>query len=162
MRAHTREDFAVGAKIWADPIVFKYIGGAASSPQRSWARLLDYAGLWVLLGYGYWAVEENATGAYIGDVGFGDFQREIATSMRDVPEFGWVLAPSAHGRGLATEATFAAREWGDQHLPGSRTVCIIDGANTASIRIAEKLGFNLLEHGLYNGTDTLFFERIRA
>ncbi len=62
--------------------------------------MLRYGGLWNLLGFGYWAVEEKASGRFVGDVGFGMFQREIVPSYGEAPEAGWVLAPWCHGQGL--------------------------------------------------------------
>src|ERR1700736_1329189 len=101
LRAHRPADFAARVAMWTDPVVTRFIGGKPSTEQQTWARLLNYAGHWALLGFGYWAIEEKASGAFIGELGFADFKREIDPAMRDVPELGWTLASAAHGRGYA-------------------------------------------------------------
>lgn len=145
--------------MWADPVVTRHIGGRPSTREESWSRLLRYAGLWPLLGFGYWAVEDKATGRFVGDVGFADFQRDITPPFEGAPEAGWVLAPWAHGRGYATEAVRAALAWADAHLGGARAVCIIDSGNDASIHVATKCGFAEYARTLYKGGPAVLFRR---
>jgi hypothetical protein len=38
-----------------------------------------YIGHWALMGFGYWVIEEKATGEFVGDVGFADFKRFAGT-----------------------------------------------------------------------------------
>jgi RimJ/RimL family protein N-acetyltransferase len=52
-----------------------------------------------------------------------------------------VLASAFHGKGYGTEAARAALAWGDEHLAGTRTVCIIAPENAASLRVAESCGY---------------------
>ena len=129
LRAHRADDHAACLAIWSDPEVTRYIGGRPFTSEEVWKRLLQYVGLWSLLGYGYWAVEEKATGRYIGDIGFADFKRELEPSLHGMLEFGWVLAPHAHGQGYASEAVTAAVAWGEQHFSTLRAVCIISPEN---------------------------------
>ena len=75
-------------------------------------RLLRYGGMWPMLGYGYWAIEEKASGALVGDIGYADFMREMTPPLDGMPEMGWVLASSAHGKGYASEALAAISAWG--------------------------------------------------
>ena len=162
MRGHRVEDLEDCVAMWADPIVTRFIGGKPSSPQRTWLRLLDYVGHWSLMGFGYWAIEDKATGEFVGEVGFADFKRDIAPSMKDVPELGWALAPRFHGKGYATEAVHAALAWGDSHFRGRRMVCMISAENTASIRVAEKCGFREFERSQFSEESTLYFARENA
>jgi RimJ/RimL family protein N-acetyltransferase len=162
LRPHRVDDFDALAAVWADPLVTRHIGGRPSTGQQSWSRLLRYAGLWPLLGFGYWAVEERASGRFVGDVGFADFRREMTPSLEGAPEAGWVLAPSAHGRGLATEAVRAAVAWVDSHLEAPRTVCIVDPCHMASIRVAQKCGYVELARGSYEGEPILVLQRPRS
>ena len=77
LRGHTAADLDAIAAMWADPEVTRHITGVPSTREESWARLLRYAGLWPLLGFGYWLVEDRATGRFLGEVGFANFQRDI-------------------------------------------------------------------------------------
>lgn len=159
LRAHHVDDCATLAAIWADPNVTRHIGGRALTAEEVWKRLLQYAGLWSLLSFGYWAVEEKASGRCIGDVGFADLNRDIEPSLVGMLECGWVLAPHAHGKGYASEAVTAALAWSDAHAPDHRVVCIIAPQNLASIRVAEKTGFRRWQDTVYHGNPTILFER---
>ena len=160
LRGFRADDFDRCLRMWSDPTVTRYIGGRPTTEAETWSRLQRYTGMWSLLGFGYWAVEEDATGRYIGDVGFGDHRRVMQPAISGLPEIGWVLAPEAHGRGFATESVRAALAWSDAHLPlHPTTVCIIDPDNHASIRVAQKTGFGEAQDAVYNGNPTLLFAR---
>ncbi len=159
MRGHGLEDFAPSAALWNDPLVYRYITGKPGSDSETWARILRYVGHWSLLGFGYWLVEEKATGRFVGEVGFGDFKREIEPSLKGLPEIGWVLASTMHGKGYGTEAVRAAIAWGDAHFGSRRMACIADPENTASLRIAAKFGFREFVRTTYLGDPTVMFMR---
>lgn len=159
LRAHRAEDHAECTAIWSNPEVVRHIGGRAFTAEEVWKRLLQYVGLWSLLGYGYWAVEEKSTGRYVGDIGFADFKRDLQPSLEGMLEFGWVLAPHAHGKGYASEAVAAVMAWAGQFQPALRAVCIIDPANLPSIRVAEKAGFRRWQETTYHGSPTIVFSR---
>ena len=161
MRPHKAEDFDDVAAMWAEPAVVRHISGKPSTRRDSWTRLLRYIGHWSALGYGYWAVIDKQTSAFLGEVGFADFKRELDPSLAGMAEIGWVLRPSAHGRGLATETVCAAVAWGDAHLPQDRTFCLIDPDHAASIRVAEKVGYELLARTTYQGQPALALARGR-
>ena len=160
MRGYVVEDFPHVAESWADPKVVRYIsGGEPFSEEKTWARFLRNIALWPMLGYGYWATTEKSTGRYIGDVGFADFMRDIEPSIEGVPEIGWVLASSAHGKGYATEAARAAIAWLESTLGPQRTVCIIDENNRASLHVAEKLGYLEFARTVYKSAQIVMLER---
>lgn len=159
LRGHRAGDIADCFAMWSDPPITRYIGGKPSSEQQAWARMLTFAGHWSLVGFGYWAIEERATGRYVGDLGFADFHRSVVTSMKNVPELGWALAGAFHGQGYATEAARAALAWADARFAWPRTVCMIDTGNAASIRVAEKCGYREFERTVFNDAPTIFFER---
>jgi RimJ/RimL family protein N-acetyltransferase len=121
---------------------------------------LNYAGHWALLGFGYWAVEERASGTFVGELGFADFKRDIDPAMRGVPEAGWTFASPVHGRGYATEALAAVVAWGDERFSHGRTVALIDAENLASIQVAEKCGYREFMRALFSERPVIFYERI--
>lgn len=145
--------------MWTDPLVTRYIGGKPLTEEESWAKFLRYAGHWRLLGFGYWVVEEKATGNFAGEIGFADYKRDLQPSLKGVPEIGWVLASQAHGKGYATEAVSAAVAWGDEHFPSGRTACIIAPENLASIRVAVKCGYGEVQPAMYKGKPALMYVR---
>lgn len=159
LRAHTRDDFAASAKLWSDPDVTRFIGGRPATREEAWTRLLRYAGYWALLGFGYWLVEEKSSGAFVGEVGFGDLQRDIDPPLGDAPEAGWVLSPTMHGRGYAIESVQAAHAWSDRTFPGRETVCIIAPENFPSLRVAEKCGYRESRRATYKDNSTIILTR---
>jgi RimJ/RimL family protein N-acetyltransferase len=141
LRAYRKEDFPASAQMWSDAVVTRYISGKPLTSEETWTKMLRNAGMWLVLGYGFWVLEERVTGEFVGELGFADFQRTIEPSIDGMPEVGWVLAQHAHGKGYATEATRAALDWGDQYFGATRMVCLIQPGNDASFRVADKLGF---------------------
>jgi RimJ/RimL family protein N-acetyltransferase len=162
LRGHRAGDFPECFAMWSDPEVTRHIGGKPSTEQQTWMRMLTYIGHWSLVGFGYWAIEEKATGSFVGDLGFADFRRGLAPSMSDVPEMGWALACAFRGRGYATEAARAAVAWADAHFAAPRTVCLIDCENAASVRVAQKCGYQTFERTFFDERPTFFFERVRS
>lgn len=141
LRAHTLGDFEACVALWGDPAVTAFIGGRPSSRDEVWSRLLRYVGHWALLDYGFWLIEERASGAFVGEIGFADFKRGLGPDFDAYPEMGWALSPSQQGKGYAAEAARACMDWAVARFSGSPFVCMIDPANTPSIKVASKLGF---------------------
>ncbi|MEQ8433536.1 MAG: GNAT family N-acetyltransferase [Oceanicaulis sp.] len=162
LRAFAAADFDAFAAIWGDASVVRHISGAPSSRSESWSRLLRLAGGWSLLGYGYWAVEEAATGRLTGMAGLADFKREIGADIAGLPEAGWVFSPEFHRLGYATEAMRAALAWADAALDADRSCCLIHPENAASINVAEKLGYGGRFTAPFGEAETLVFFRARG
>jgi RimJ/RimL family protein N-acetyltransferase len=156
------DDFAAMSRMWADGEVMRFISGAPSSESESWSRLLRYIGHWQALGFGYWAVEDRASGVFLGEVGLANYKRDIMPTLGDAPEIGWVLTSKAHGRGIATEAAGAVVAWADATLPHEGTVCIFDPAHAASRRVAEKLGYVESHMATYKDRPTLVMRRAKG
>jgi RimJ/RimL family protein N-acetyltransferase len=159
LRAHRPDDFPACAKMWADPKVVRYIGGAPFTAEATWSRMLRYAGLWAWLGFGYWAVEEKASGEFAGELGFADFRRETVPPVEGAPEIGWAFASAFHGKGYATEAITAALAWGDRHLESPQTFCLIHPDNAASVHVAQKCGYRRTALASYRGEHCAVFRR---
>jgi len=162
LRPFSAGDLDAQAAMMADPVVMRHLGGETLGREEAWRKWLCGAGLWDLLGYGYWAVERKADGAMIGQAGFADFKRDIVPAIENIPEMGWSFAAAAAGQGYATEAVLAGLAWADMALDARETVAIIDAENGASIRVAEKSGFTSREPASYRGEPILLFRRSRA
>lgn len=159
LRAFEARDLDPHAASLADPRVYRHLGGTPFSREDAWRKLLAGPGMWALLGYGYWAVERKADGAFIGQIGFADFKRDMIPAIEGLPEMGWVFVGDAHGQGYASEAASEALAWMDESFSGPEIVAIIDFGNSASIRIAEKSGFSIREDASYKGEPILLFRR---
>lgn len=161
LRPHGADDLDAVFAMWSDPDIVRHITGKPSTREESWARILRYAGLWPLKGYGYWAVVEKSSDRYIGDVGIADFVRDMTPPIYEAPEAGWALIPAAHGKGYATEAMQAALAWVDANLDVVSTMCMLDEKNNASMRVAEKCGYREYARAEYKGSPSLLCRRIK-
>ena len=161
LRAFRSEDFEAFNNFWNEPAVYRHITGKALSEEENWGRLMRLVGHWPLVGFGSWAVEERNSGEFIGQVGFGDYHREMATAMPE-PEAGWALAGAWHGQGFAAEAMQAVVNWGDQHIDMPRTACIIDLENLPSQILAQKLGYILAAETTYKDKPVQLLHRQRV
>ena len=159
LRGHRVDDLDVCSALWADTEVVRHTTGKPQTREEVWWRILRYIGHWTLMGYGFWALEEKATGKFVGEVGFADFKRELNPPLGDTPESGWILASEFHGKGYATEAMHAVIAWGDEHFGAVRTACLIHPDNAASLRVAEKCGYHEYARSIYRDKEVLVLER---
>lgn len=149
LRPYGVDDLEAYTGMVADPVVMRFLGAPPLSTQDAWARLLRYIGHWSIFGFGPFAVFDRMDQAFVGETGFMDFRRDIAPKLDAVPEALWLFTSAAHGKGYAFEAADRAHRWlTERHAPET-TQCIISPENMASIRLAEKLGYRLLDTPLY-------------
>ena len=128
-------DFESYAEMMADPDVSRHLmDGRPLSRAEAWRQLAMFIGHWTLRGYGLWAVEERATGQFIGRIGCLEPEGFPAF------EIAYTLTRSAWGHGYAREGAAAALQYARETLGRTRIASIIRPANTASIRVAESLG----------------------
>jgi RimJ/RimL family protein N-acetyltransferase len=113
----------------------RYVGErGVLSRDDAWRQMAMLVGHWLLRGFGMWAIEERASGAFVGRVGLhypeGWPDREVA----------WALARGFWGRGYAFEAARIALSEAFDRYGWARVISLIDPANIRSIRLAERLG----------------------
>ena len=159
LRGFLLSDLDAHVAILADPAVYRYLSGRPLSREDAWRRLIGSHGLWAVLGYGYWAVERKSDGRFIGQVGFGDFKRDMRPSIEGVPEMGWIFASDVHGQGYAGEAVTAGLAWADAAIGPADLVAIISPDNAPSVKLARRSGFELEGEAPYGGEPVLLFRR---
>lgn len=128
------DDFPTYEQWCARMEIMRYLGGKTFDRIHAFRHLSYLIGHWHFLGYGYYAVEEKATGALVGRVGF--------TNQPGWPAFelGWTIIPERQGRGYATEAARMLLDYAFTALDQPRVVSLIHPDNAPSRRVAEKLG----------------------
>jgi RimJ/RimL family protein N-acetyltransferase len=106
------------------------------SRDDAWGTLLRFAGLWELKGLGQWALEERASGRFVGRAGL------YWRPDDDWPgvEVGWMLDPAVWGTGYATEAGARAVRYGFEELGEDVLFSLILPENTRSQAVARRLG----------------------
>jgi len=130
-------DFEPFAEMCADPEVMRYLGGKTFDRLETWRNMAMHIGHWQMRGYGHWAVEEKATGKFIGRIGFMDPVGWPAF------EVGWTLARSSWGKGYATEGGRRALDYAFNELDKEHVISLINPDNKGSIAVAERLGEKL-------------------
>lgn len=125
-----------------DPEVMRFYSAVKTCEEAAgWIRwnLRNYG----QYGYGLWMVETLA-GEFVGDCGL---TWQEVNGVRKL-EVGYHVRSDLQGRGLATEAATACRNFAREHLGVTELVAIIHPGNRASERVAEKLGMRRVEDGL--------------
>ena len=159
LRGHEARDFEAHCALWADPVVTRFIGGRPFTREEAWVRFLRHAGMWVRMGFGFWAVIDRETDMLVGEAGFHDLKRTLEPSLEGTLEAGWGFMPHMFGRGIASEVVSAMLTWAEINHAGRRITCMIDPRNAASLRVAEKHGFREFARAQYHGAPTILFER---
>lgn len=135
LRGSEPRDAEPDLAMMADPAVTRHLGGGLPLARaEAWRQLAMLAGHWALRGFGLWAAEGRATGAFLGRIGC--YEPEGWPAL----EVGYALARPAWGRGYAREGAAAALAYARNVLGRAEVVSIISPANAASIRVARALG----------------------
>ena len=136
--------------VFGDADVMRYGDGPQSSEWvRAWiAKCIDER--YPAWGFGSWAVVDKVRDVVVGYCGLSRFPERCAA---DEAEIGFRLARAQWGRGFATEAAFAVCSHAFNALGLPRLVALIDPANCASIRVAEKIGMTYERDAMLRGYD---------
>jgi len=86
-------------------------------------------------GFGLWALVLAETGELVGDCGLALQEVEA----REELEVGWHVRADWRGRGLATEAGRACRDWALHHVEAPRVVSLVHLENAASRVVAARV-----------------------
>lgn len=133
LRPPLRDDLDAWALMEADESV-KANTGAVQDRRESWSQLLSIAGHWAIEGWGPLCAVGKSSGRFIGRFGpskpFG----------WPCIEVGWMLLPEFQGKGYALEGAAAAMDFAFFELNELRVIHTIRPANTASQKLAQKLG----------------------
>lgn len=135
LRGWREEDLEPFVRMNTDPEVVRYTNGHPLTRMETEGFVERIRGAWAERGYGLWAVEHVAEGAFIGFLGLSHHRW-----YPDQVEIGWRLDRAHWNRGLATEGAAAALRHGFTELGLARIISIIHRDNVGSRRVAEKNG----------------------
>jgi len=156
LRQFRESDLDAYARITGDPDTMRYIAhGEPLDRDSAWRSLGYVLAHWQIRGFGLWAAEEKASGALVGRIGL--LRRE---GWRGV-ELAWLVARERSGNGFATEGARAALAHAFTALGASRVISAIAPENSASIRVAEKLGLRYAEARRVDGRVASIYEMVR-
>lgn len=140
LREWERSDARAFQHVAGDPRTMRFITGGRPLTAEETARFVNrQIEVARLAGWCRWALELRAPapGEPTGAVGFCGPGPTFAPEI----ELGWWVHPDLWGRGLATEAALAAREYCFAVIGFDRLICMVHPDNHASLRVAEKVGF---------------------
>ncbi len=147
LRVFEETDLDAFAAIEADPEVMRYFTSGPRSREHAGRGVTWFRELQVKYGYSLWAVVHKADNHFIG---FSGLVPQHIDGNLEV-EIGYKLAKAYWNQGLATEAARAVRIWAFQNLDVPHLISIIDLANVASQRVAEKTGMRYVRNVEYDG-----------
>ena len=126
--------------------------GGYDTRHDAWRWVALSVGHWHIHGYGYFTIEDKATGQPAGITGIWN------PDGWPEPELGWVVFDGYEGRGIAYEAAARAREWAYEALGFTTLTSNIVPGNTRSVALAERLGawFEREYTNVTMGRDMLF------
>jgi ribosomal-protein-alanine N-acetyltransferase len=155
------EDVDDLAALSTDPDFTRFLGGPKPLEQaRERARaylervIIEYG----TIGYGLYAAIYKPDDRFIGRCGL---LTQIIDGITYV-EVAYGIAPAYWGRGLATEAARAIKEYAFRHFAFPRLISIVDPENLASRRVAEKNGMRFEKMIRFQGYDCCLYTVARG
>ncbi|WP_436796325.1 GNAT family N-acetyltransferase [Actinospongicola halichondriae] len=137
LRQWTDSDRDPFAELNADPVVMEHFPATLSRAESD-AFVDRHAAIIAERGWGLWAVEVRATGAFIGFTGLmvPVFDADFVPCV----EIGWRLAADSWGQGYATEAANAVLRHAFDEIGLDDVVSFTYVGNDRSRRVMEKIG----------------------
>lgn len=132
LRGWRETDFEPFAAFWADEESAHFVGGVCNR-SAAWRIFATFFGHWTLRGFGFWAVEDNASRKLAGYCGIWK------PEGWPEEELGWSLFRDARGKGFCTEAARRVRRYAYEDLGLKTLISFIDPENAPSIAVAERL-----------------------
>ena len=150
LRRMEQSDFESLCAILQDPaVMYAYEGAFTDEEVQEWLdrQLARYA-QWE---FGLWAMVLRQTGEMIGQGGL----TMQPWKQQQVLEIGYLLRHSAWHHGYATEAAQACKRYAFDKLHTDEVCSIIRDTNTASQRVAQRVGMTAQDHWTkhYRGVD---------
>jgi RimJ/RimL family protein N-acetyltransferase len=136
LRSMTAEDTDDFLRLFSDPLVMASFGARPfdrTQAERWVRRNLEHQ---EKHGYGLFSVILKEEGRLIGDCGL----EHMEVGGQPEVELGYDLLSAHWGRGYATEAASAVRDFAFDRLALPRLISLIRCSNAASCRVAEKIG----------------------
>jgi RimJ/RimL family protein N-acetyltransferase len=138
LRPMTIDDVDALLPMFTDPVVMASFGGVLFDRDQMERWVRRNLAHQEVHGYGLFTVVLRESGAVVGDCGLEHMEVLGAPEV----EVGYDLRSGYWGRGLATEAAIAVRDFAFGELGLERLISLIRAGNAASVRVAEKVGMS--------------------
>ncbi|GGG96313.1 MULTISPECIES: GNAT family N-acetyltransferase [Pedobacter] len=145
------EDAAGMFEMDGDPEVHLFLGNKpVLSIEQSKADIEFIRKQYIENGIGRWAVMEKSTGNFIGWAGL-KLIKEPINNHHHYYDLGYRFSKRFWGKGYATEAAIAVRDYGFNELKLNEIIGIADTNNLGSIHVLEKVGLKRISIFNYGG-----------
>jgi RimJ/RimL family protein N-acetyltransferase len=141
-RRMTPADLDEMAALLGDPAVMEFYPAPKTREQAA-AWITWNEDNYAKYGLGLWIIETH-DGDFVGDCGL-TWQRVNGELKLEV---GYHVSPAWQGRGFASEAAAASRDFAQEHTDSLELVAIVHPDNRASARVAEKIGMRRVDDDL--------------
>jgi len=159
LRKFTKDDLPELAPLLADPEVMRFsLKGPLSYKEAGEYLESRILSNYDKYGFSFWAVISKEDGRLIGLMGL--IMQTI--DGEDLVELAYRLEPKHWGKGLATEAVTAIRDYAFDKLQLKRLISIIDPKNVRSIAVAKHIGMQFWKEAVFHGLHIGVYTKTRA
>ena len=146
LRRQQTSDIGPLVELWTDPEVTRYMGGPRDE-GRLRSVFEETAQNSHAVRYDLWPVIEKETSRVVGHSGL--LEKEV--EGRSEIELIYVLASSVWGKGYATEIGRAMTRYALEDMGIERLIALIEPENSASERVAVKIGMRFEKEVVRSG-----------
>jgi ribosomal-protein-alanine N-acetyltransferase len=114
--------------------------GSTATREQVEQEIRRWLERWESWGLSLCSLERREDGRIVGRAGFLLWDPETWEIPGDETELGWLLVREHWGRGYATEAALALRDWAFEERGLRRRISLISHENVRSLRVAERIG----------------------
>ena len=140
IRETTPEDVEDFFRIYSDPAITRYMENLYPEMEQEKQYIREYIEkFYTFYEFGVWTVVERQSCAVIGRAGFA------LREGYEEPELGFIIGVPWQHRGYAEEVCGAILQYGWERLEFQKVQAMVEPGNEASLKLCEKLGFEVKE-----------------
>ncbi|WP_175354226.1 MULTISPECIES: GNAT family N-acetyltransferase [unclassified Bacillus (in: firmicutes)] len=155
LRPYNNHDLDFLESLLTNPNIVRYIGNGQIRDQEGIQKFLN----WIIdtyainPNYGLKLILEKESNNRIGHAGLVP---QLIDGKKEI-EIGYWISQEYWGRGFATEAARGVMEYGKNKLKLEKMIALIQKDNTASQKVAQKIGMRIEKELLLNGKDVFVY-----
>jgi ribosomal-protein-alanine N-acetyltransferase len=155
VRTFEARDQDAWVAMFSDPEVTRFLAGFGRPTEETFQTQLSARhAMEAELGYAMWAVEEKATGTFVGQIGLRPAATMDPSAGAEI-DLGYHLTRASWNKGYATEAVVAVLGHGFGSVGLGRVMAVALPENIGSWRVMEKAGMRYDGIAAYYGLDGL-------
>jgi RimJ/RimL family protein N-acetyltransferase len=141
LRKPRLEDARDLLEAYSDAETVRYLGdGSTKDLAGTEEAIRRWLACWDEWEIGFFVLERREDSRVVGRSGFLRWDPQTWEVGGPETEIGWTIVRAHWGRGYATEAALALRDWAFGERGLTRLISLIQHGNVRSVRVAEKLG----------------------